>query len=64
MAGCWAYWGWKEGLLTTEEDAQIFYDEIYMMLALQKAAPNSPQWFNTGLHWAYGLTVLQVDNGL
>jgi ribonucleoside-diphosphate reductase alpha chain len=55
MAGCWAYWGWKEGLLTTEEDALAFYDELFMMLALQKAAPNSPQWFNTGLHWAYGL---------
>jgi ribonucleoside-diphosphate reductase alpha chain len=25
------------------------------MLATQRAAPNSPQWFNTGLHWAYGI---------
>ena len=25
------------------------------MLASQRAAPNSPQWFNTGLHWAYGI---------
>ena len=25
------------------------------MLAAQMCAPNSPQWFNTGLHWAYGI---------
>ncbi len=25
------------------------------MLATQRVAPNSPQWFNTGLHWAYGI---------
>jgi ribonucleoside-diphosphate reductase alpha chain len=55
MAGCWAYWGWREGLLTTEADARVFYDEVYASLALQYAAPNSPQWFNTGLHWAYGI---------
>lgn len=55
MAGCWTYWGWKEGLFTTQEDAQAFYDEMFMMLALQVGAPNSPQFFNTGLHWAYGI---------
>ncbi len=55
LAGCWTYWGWKDGLFTTEEDASAFYDELRYMLAAQICAPNSPQWFNTGLHWAYGI---------
>jgi hypothetical protein len=55
LAGCWAYWGWKGGYFTTEADAQAFHDEVCYMLAAQMAAPNSPQWFNTGLHWAYGI---------
>jgi adenosylcobalamin-dependent ribonucleoside-diphosphate reductase len=55
LAGCWTYWGWRSRLLTTEDDIQHFYDECYMMLAMQIGAPNSPQWFNTGLHWAYGI---------
>ena len=38
-----------------EDDAQAFFDELRYMLAKQIAAPNSPQWFNTGLHWAYGV---------
>ncbi|MGB0298939.1 MAG: adenosylcobalamin-dependent ribonucleoside-diphosphate reductase, partial [Paracoccaceae bacterium] len=53
--GAWAYWGWKGGYFTTEEDARAYYDEMRYMLANQMAAPNSPQWFNTGLHWAYGI---------
>jgi ribonucleotide reductase alpha subunit len=56
LAGCWTYWGWCEGLFSTEDDARVFYDEMFAMLALQIAAPNSPQWFNTGLHWAYGIS--------
>ncbi|PTV94637.1 ribonucleoside-diphosphate reductase class II [Rhodobacter aestuarii] len=55
MAGAWTYWGWKGGYFSTEEDAQAYYDEMRYMLATQMAAPNSPQWFNTGLHWAYGI---------
>jgi len=55
LAGAWAYWGWKGGYFTTEEDASAYYDEMRYMLAKQMAAPNSPQWFNTGLHWAYGI---------
>ncbi|WP_099824058.1 vitamin B12-dependent ribonucleotide reductase [Oceaniglobus indicus] len=55
LAGAWAYWGWKGGYFTTEADARAYYDEMRFMLATQKAAPNSPQWFNTGLHWAYGI---------
>ena len=55
MAGTWAYWGWKAGYFDQEEDARTFRDELCYMLAKQIAAPNSPQWFNTGLHWAYGI---------
>ncbi|MDU9003749.1 vitamin B12-dependent ribonucleotide reductase [Sedimentitalea todarodis] len=55
LAGAWAYWGWKGGYFSTEDDARAYYDEMRFMLATQKAAPNSPQWFNTGLHWAYGI---------
>ncbi len=55
LAGAWAYWGWKGGYFTTEADARAYYDEMRYMLAAQMAAPNSPQWFNTGLHWAYGI---------
>ncbi len=55
LAGAWAYWGWKGGYFTDEEDAQAYFDEMRFMLATQKGAPNSPQWFNTGLHWAYGI---------
>ena len=55
LAGAWTYWGWKGGVFDRELDARAFYDELRYMLARQMAAPNSPQWFNTGLHWAYGL---------
>ncbi|MGB5862687.1 MAG: vitamin B12-dependent ribonucleotide reductase [Sulfitobacter sp.] len=55
LAGAWAYWGWKGGYFSTEADAQTYFDEMRHMLASQRAAPNSPQWFNTGLHWAYGI---------
>ena len=56
LAGTWTYWGWKHGYFDTEDDAATFYDELCYMLATQRAAPNSPQWFNTGLHWAYGIS--------
>ena len=55
LAGCWAHWGAKYGYFDSEEDQKAFYDELSRMLALQIAAPNSPQWFNTGLHFAYGI---------
>ncbi|NLT51231.1 MAG: vitamin B12-dependent ribonucleotide reductase [Ignavibacteria bacterium] len=55
LAGTWTYWGWKAGYFDTEDDAKAFYDEHLYMLTCQYAAPNSPQWFNTGLHWAYGI---------
>lgn len=55
MAGAWTYWGYKHNYFDTEQDARTFYDEIRYMLMNQVAAPNSPQWFNTGLHWSYGI---------
>ncbi len=55
LAGTWTYWGWKGGYFDDETDAQAFFDELRYMLATQMCAPNSPQWFNTGLHWAYGI---------
>ncbi len=55
LAGTWTYWGWKGGYFSSEADAQAFFDEHRYMLAMQMVAPNSPQWFNTGLHWAYGI---------
>ena len=65
LAGCWTYWGWKSGHFDegkgkkgkpNEGNARAFYDELRAMMARQACAPNSPQWFNTGLHWSYGLT--------
>ncbi|MEO6834810.1 MAG: hypothetical protein ABI231_02745, partial [Candidatus Tumulicola sp.] len=56
LAGCWTYWGWKHGYFDTENDARVYHDEMCAMLARQIGAPNSPQWFNTGLHWAYGIS--------
>ncbi len=55
LAGCWTYWGYKENYFSSEADAHVFYEELCYILASQTAAPNSPQWFNTGLHWAYGI---------
>lgn len=68
MAGCWTYWGWKGNYFHAigdgggdgsdryaEANAQAFYDELRYMLATQMCAPNSPTWFNAGLHWAYGI---------
>jgi ribonucleoside-diphosphate reductase alpha chain len=56
MAGAWAYHGWRQGLFEAEDQALAFRGEVAAMMARQVAAPNSPQWFNTGLHWAYGIT--------
>jgi len=56
LAGCWTDWGQRHGYFDGPADAQAFHDELCHMLAVQIGAPNSPQWFNTGLHWAYGLS--------
>jgi ribonucleoside-diphosphate reductase alpha chain len=56
LAGCWRHWGETHGYFDTADDAQAFYDELVYMLIHQMCAPNSPQWFNTGLNWAYGIS--------
>ncbi len=56
LSGTWRWWGETHGYFDSPEDAQAFEDEIKYMLCHQMGAPNSPQWFNTGLNWAYGLT--------
>jgi len=56
LATCWRFWGEKYGYFDSPEDAQAYEDEMLHMLIHQMAAPNSPQWFNTGLHHAYGIT--------
>jgi len=56
MAACWRDWGERYGYFDSPEDAQAYYDEIAYMLLKQMAAPNSPQWFNTGLASAYGIS--------
>ncbi|RVU01767.1 vitamin B12-dependent ribonucleotide reductase [Mucilaginibacter limnophilus] len=56
MANCWKEWGSRYGYFATPKDAEIFYDEIVYTIVGQLSAPNSPQWFNTGLHSSYGIT--------
>lgn len=56
MANCWMDWGKRYGYFASDEDATIFYDELVYTIVGQLAAPNSPQWFNTGLHSSYGIT--------
>jgi ribonucleoside-diphosphate reductase alpha chain len=56
MAHCWMQWGNDYNYFDSSDDAQVFYDELAYMIVGQYAAPNSPQWFNTGLHSSYGIT--------
>ncbi len=56
LAGAWHDWAERYNYFDTEKDGEIFYDEVAYMLLKQMCAPNSPQWFNTGLHYAYGIT--------
>ncbi len=56
LAGAWRDWGEKHNYFAAPADAQAYQDEMEHMLIRQMGAPNSPQWFNTGLHWAYGIT--------
>jgi len=55
LTGGWRHWGESNGYFATAADAKAFTDELAYMLVHQMAAPNSPQWFNTGLAWAYGI---------
>ena len=56
MANCWKVWGERYGYFATAKDAQVFYDELVYSILNQSCVPNSPQWFNTGLHESYGIT--------
>ena len=56
LVGCWRSWGESHDYFDTSEDAEAFYDELCWMMLHQLCAPNSPQWFNTGLNWAYGIS--------
>ena len=56
MAHCWRVWGERYNYFKSENDAQIFYDELVYSILNQACVPNSPQWFNTGLHEVYGIT--------
>jgi ribonucleoside-diphosphate reductase alpha chain len=56
MANCWKVWGERYGYFASEKDAQIFYEELVYSILDQACVPNSPQWFNTGLHESYGIT--------
>jgi ribonucleoside-diphosphate reductase alpha chain len=56
MANCWKVWGQRYGYFESEKDAQIFYEELVYSILNQACVPNSPQWFNTGLHESYGIT--------
>jgi len=55
LAFTWCSWAKSVHYFDSEEDEHAFYDEICYMLAHQIAAPNSPQWFNTGLSAVYGI---------
>src|SRR3954470_569808 len=56
MANCWRVWGERYNYFNSEKDAQIFYEELVYSILNQACVPNSPQWFNTGLHESYGIT--------
>ncbi len=55
LADCWRTWGFQYGYFASEKDAQVFYDELVYSILMQSCAPNSPQWFNTGLYNSYGI---------
>ncbi len=55
MVGFWADALWDEGIISTEEERTVFYDEVVYALLKQMWAPNSPQWFNTGIKRKYGI---------
>jgi ribonucleoside-diphosphate reductase alpha chain len=56
MANCWKAWGVRYGYFSTEQDANVFYEELVYSILNQACVPNSPQWFNTGLYESYGIT--------
>ena len=55
LVSTWRHWGEKYGYFASKDDADTFEDELKYMVVGQVCAPNSPQWFNTGLAHAYGI---------
>ncbi len=55
MTNCWRIWGENHGYFVDRESADAYEAEMAYMMIHQMAAPNSPQWFNTGLNSAYGI---------
>lgn len=55
LADCWRAWGDKYGYFASAKDGQVFYEELVYSILYQSCAPNSPQWFNTGLYNSYGI---------
>ena len=55
LADCWRKWGADYGYFASAADARVFYDELVFSILQQSCAPNSPQWFNTGLFNSYGI---------
>src|SRR5215472_14903650 len=41
-------WGWQQGYFASADDRDVFHDELVHILVQQKAAFNSPVWFNVG----------------
>jgi len=56
MAHCWRVWGERNNYFASAKDAEVFYDELIYSILNQGCVPNSPQWFNTGLYEAYGIS--------
>ncbi len=50
-----ADFGEKFGYFSTKEDRMTFEEELMHLLLYQKAAFNSPVWFNCGLYHQYGI---------
>jgi len=47
--------GRKDGYFSTNEDAEIFYNELVWLCVNQYGSFNSPVWFNVGLLDVYGV---------
>ena len=52
----------SETIIKSQEEKSIVYDELIYAFLNQMFAPNSPQWFNTGLNLSYGIKGGSLDN--
>ncbi|MCZ6531410.1 MAG: vitamin B12-dependent ribonucleotide reductase [SAR324 cluster bacterium] len=48
--------GEESGYFNTPGDAEVFEDELTLLLVTQHGAFNSPVWFNCGLYQEYGIS--------